>query len=133
MEGMEKMKRQLIGMIGTLVTALCCIGTPALLAFLAAIGAGFLINDLILLPLLVAFLGISIWGIRRSMAIHGQSRPLILAVVSSVVTFVAVWFSRPLVLLGLLGFIAASVWDMALHKRCASRAQNTSKAESPSS
>lgn len=133
MEGMEKMKRQLIGMVGTILTALCCIGTPALLAFLATLGAGFLINDLILLPLLVVFLGISLWGIRRSMAVHGQSRPLILAVVSSVVTFVAVWFSRPLVLLGLLGLVAASVWDMALHKRCTSQAQNTFKAESPSS
>ena len=127
------MKRQLLGMVGTLVTALCRIGTPALLAFLATIGAGFLINDVILLPLLIVFLGISIWGIRRSMAVHGQSRPLILAVVSSVVTFVAVWFSRPLVLLGLLGLIAASVWDMALHKRCTSQARHTSKAESPSS
>lgn len=127
------MKRQLIGMVGTIVTALCCIGTPALLAFLATIGAGFLINDLILLPLLVVFLGMSLWGIRRSMAAHGQSRPFILAVVSGIVTFVAVWFSRPLVLLGLLGLIAASVWDMALHKSRTSRAQNAFKAESPSS
>ena len=115
---MEQMKRQLIGMVGTIVTALCCIGTPALLAFLAAIGAGFLLNDLILLPLLAVFLGISLWGIRRSTATHGQQRPFVLAVVSGVVTFVAVWLSRPLVLLGLLGLIAASVWDMALHQRC---------------
>ncbi len=120
MEGMEKMTRQLIGMVGTIVTALCCLGTPALLAFLAAIGAGFVLNDLILMPLLVVFLGIGLWGIRRSMAVHRQSWPLILAVVSSVVTFIAVWFSRPLVLLSLLGFVAASVWDMALHKRCTS-------------
>jgi mercuric ion transport protein len=103
-------------MVGTIVTALCCIGTPALLAFLAAIGAGFLINDLILLPLLVVFLGSSLWGIRHAMTVHGQPQPLILAVVSSVVTFAAVWFSRPLVLLGLLGLVAASVWNMYLQK-----------------
>jgi mercuric ion transport protein len=127
------MKRQLIGMVGTVVTALCCIGTPALLAFLAAIGAGFVINDLIFMPLLVVFLGIGLWGIRRSMAVHGQSWPLILAVVSSVVTFVAVWLSRPLVLLGLLGFVAASVWDMVLHRRCTSQVRHTSKASLPSS
>jgi mercuric ion transport protein len=130
---MEKMKRQLIGMVGTIVTALCCLGTPALLAFLAAIGAGFVINDLILMPLLVVFLGIGLWGMRRALAVHGQSWPLILAVVSSVVTFSAVWFSRPLVLLGLLGFVATSVWDMALHKRCTSQARHTFKAESSSS
>ena len=119
------MTRQLIGMIGTILTALCCLGTPALLAFLAAIGAGFLLHDLILLPLLIVFLGIGLWGMRRSMAVHGQPRPLILAVVSSVVIFVAVWFSRPLVLLGLLGLVTASVWDMALRQRCTSRSRHT--------
>jgi len=110
------MEQQIAGTVGAIFTALCCLGTPALLAFLASIGAGFLLNDLILLPLLVVFLGISLWGMQRSTHIHGQRRPLILAVISSVVIFVAVWFARPLVLLGLVGLIAASVWGIYLQK-----------------
>ncbi len=110
------MKQQIIGTLGSIFAALCCIGTPALLAFLASIGVGFLINDLILLPLLLVFLVLSLWGITRTLAAHGQRRPLVLAVVSSVLIFAAVWFSRPLVLLGLVGLIAASVWDRYLYK-----------------
>jgi len=46
-----------IGPLGSIFAALCCIGTPGLLAFLTAIGAGFLLTDLILLPLLILFSG----------------------------------------------------------------------------
>jgi len=53
---------------------------------------------------------------QRSTRMHGQRRPLILAVISSVVIFVAVWFSRPLAMLGLVGLIAASVWGIYLQK-----------------
>lgn len=113
------MKRQIIGALGSIFAALCCIGTPALLAFLVSIGLGFLIHDAILLPLLAVFLVVSIWGITRSMATHGQRLPLIVAVISSVVMVAAVWFSRPLVLLGIAGLIVASGWDMYLHKTSA--------------
>jgi hypothetical protein len=53
------------------------------------------------------------------MTVHRQRWPLILAAARGVVIFAAVWFSRPLMLLGLAGLIAASVWDMYLHKACA--------------
>lgn len=127
------MTRQVIGILGSIFAALCCVGTPVLLAFLASIGVGFMINDLILVPLLLVFLAISIWSMTRSMAAHGQRWPLILAVVSSVVTFAAVWFSRPLVLLGLIGLIAASAWDMYLHKTCAQPAAGAFESDSGSS
>ena len=110
------MKQQIIGTLGSIFAALCCIGTPVLLAFLASIGLGFLINDLILVPLLLVFLALSLWGMARSLAAHGQRRPLFLAVGSSVLIFAAVWFFRPLVLLGLGGLVAASVWNRFLHK-----------------
>jgi mercuric ion transport protein len=108
------MTRQIVGTIGSIFAALCCIGTPALLALLTSIGVGFLIRDVILLPLLVVFLGVNMWGIQRSVSRHGNEIPRIVAVVCSVVIIVAVWFSRSLVLLGLVGLIAASVWDIYL-------------------
>ena len=64
------------------------------------------------------FLGLSIWGLQRSRAVHGHSWPLLLAVLSSGVVFATVWFSHPLVLLGLLGLVVASAWAIALHQTC---------------
>jgi mercuric ion transport protein len=110
------MTRQILGMIGSIFAALCCIGTPALLALLTSIGAGFLIQDMILLPLLIMFLAISIWGVQRSVSRHGNRMPRTVAVICSVVIVIAVWFSPPLVLVGLAGLIAASVWDIYLCK-----------------
>ena len=45
-----------IGFTGSLFSLLCCLGFGPLIAFLSAIGAGFLINDAILAPLLIVFL-----------------------------------------------------------------------------
>jgi mercuric ion transport protein len=112
----EVMVRQIVGAIGSIFAALCCIGTPAVLALLASIGAGFLIRDVILLPLLVVFLVIAVWGMMRTQDAHGQRGPLLVTVGSSFVIVAAVWFSRPVVILGLVGLIAASVWNMYLHK-----------------
>jgi mercuric ion transport protein len=112
------MVSKIIGSLGSTFAALCCIGTPALLAFLTSIGAGFLINDKILIPLVVAFLGISIWGIYKSSKFHGKKGSLILVIISAIVVFAAIWFSKPLVYIGLVGLITASVWDIYLKKTC---------------
>lgn len=110
------MTRQIVGMMGSIFAALCCLGTPALLAFLTSIGAGFFIRDVILLPLLVVFLVVTIWGMIRTRETHRQRGPLLVTIVSSVVIVAAVWFSRPLVILGLVGLIVASVWNMYLQR-----------------
>jgi hypothetical protein len=110
------MVSKIIGSLGSIFTSLCCIGTPALLAFLSSIGAGFLISDKILIPLLVVFLGISIWGVYKSSKYHGRKGSLILVVVSDVVVFADIWFSKPLVYIGLVGLITASLWDIYLKR-----------------
>jgi hypothetical protein len=50
-----------IGVGGSLFAALCCLGFPALVSLLSAIGLGFLMNDAILIPLLILFLARTIW------------------------------------------------------------------------
>jgi hypothetical protein len=40
---------------------------------MAAIGAGFLINDLILLPLLVVSLSVALWGLEKGREVHGAT------------------------------------------------------------
>jgi mercuric ion transport protein len=110
------MVSKIISSLGSIFADLCCIGTPALLAFLSSIGVGFLINDKILIPLLVVFLGIGIWSVYKSSKSHGRKGSLILIIVSAIVVFTAIWFSKLLVYIGLVGLIAASVWDIHLQK-----------------
>ena len=62
-------KRKFLGFIGAggaVFAALCCIGTPAVLAFLTAVGFGFLINDFILIPMLMFFMVLAVYGFSSS-------------------------------------------------------------------
>ena len=54
---MENIHADKWGPIGSILATLCCLGVAPLLGALTALGLGFLINDLILLPLLLFFLG----------------------------------------------------------------------------
>jgi len=66
-----------IGVGGSLFAALCCLGFPALVAILSAIGLGFLINDDILRPLMIVFLLVAILGLALGMRHHGSPWALI--------------------------------------------------------
>jgi len=108
-----------IGPLGTLFAALCCVGTPGVLAFLSAIGAGFLINDAILLPLLILFLAASLAGLYFSFKRHENRWPLILSGISAflILFFAYGWFIRPVVYFGAAGLIGTSVWNVFLKRR----------------
>lgn len=87
------LKRHLdkFGVGGSVFAALCCLGFPALLSILSAIGLGFLINDAILLPLLIAFLLVSLGGLYLGVRGHGSWLAFIVGAVSAAVTFVFIF------------------------------------------
>jgi mercuric ion transport protein len=58
--------KQLASTLSAAFAAACCLGVAAALSALAAVGAGFLINDAVLIPLYVAFLALSLWLLYRS-------------------------------------------------------------------
>ena len=105
-----------IGALGSIFTALCCLGVPALLSILSAIGLGFLINDAILLPLLVAFLVITVVGLISGRRHHWKPWALIVGVLSSlvVVGFLFIYFNPLLVAVGIGGLILASLLNVWL-------------------
>ena len=52
-----------LGVAGSFIAAATCLGLPAIVAVFAALGFGFLINDAVLLPLLLFFLGLTLFGL----------------------------------------------------------------------
>lgn len=108
-----------IGTLGSVFAGLCCIGTPALLAFLSAAGLGFLINDAVLLPAMGVFLVITGYGLAASRKVHGRNEPLIVFAISVAVIAVTIWFSTVGVVIGLIGLITSTVWNIICQRRCA--------------
>lgn len=75
---------------------------------------GFLVNDLILIPLLVLFLGVTIWALRRDRPRHDRAGPEALAWAAALATVGGLWISAVVVGAGLALLIAASVWNWKL-------------------
>lgn len=111
------MFKEISGSSGSLVAGACCLGFAPLLAGLSAIGAGFLINDAILIPLFVAFLAYTVWALWTSRKSHGRAGPLYLGGGAAVVAFAALWVFAPLSYAALAVLIAASVWNVVAYRR----------------
>lgn len=116
---MKKENLDKVGMPGSVFAALCCIGTPALLAFLTSIGLGFIINDAILIPALVGFLALTGYGLAASKERHGRKEPLMLFGASAAVIVITVWFSAVGVIIGLAGLVGSTVMNIVYQRRCA--------------
>jgi mercuric ion transport protein len=91
--------------------AACCAGASWALAALTAVGAGFLINDAVLIPLFVALLGLSLWLLLRSARAHAYLKPVYLAGAGAVAALVGLWTSTVVLFAGLGVMVASSLWD----------------------
>ncbi|MGQ0548027.1 MAG: MerC domain-containing protein [Betaproteobacteria bacterium] len=111
---MTELGKQLASMLGTTFAAVCCLGVGWALAALSAIGAGFLINDALLIPLFAAFLGLNLWLLRRSARRHGDLRALTLSAAGALAALGGLFVSPAVVYAGLAAMIGASFWDFAL-------------------
>jgi len=105
-----------LGIVGSLIAALCCLGVPAVLSIFAAIGLGFLINDAVLLPLLGVFLLITLIGLFSGYRLHRKKAALIVGLVSAVVMFLFLFIFPPITYIGLVGLIAASLLNVWLRR-----------------
>src|SRR6266852_4906866 len=94
-----------VGVVGSVFAALCCLGFPALLSILSAIGLGFLINDAVLLPLLIIFLVVTLGGLYLGVRHHGSWLAFLVGLISaaSVFIFIFVTFNKVLAAIGVAG------------------------------
>jgi len=110
-----------VGVVGSFIAAACCLGLPAVLSIVAAIGLGFIINDAILLPLMIVFLVVALIGLLFGYRVHRRPGPLAIDVVSAVAIYFFI-FVRTVSLaahLAITGLIVASVLNIMLRRKCA--------------
>jgi mercuric ion transport protein len=105
------------GVLGAILAALCCAGTPWIVAGLAALGLGGLRRDAILWPLMLASLALAVWGFWQGTRAHRRFGPLWLGVASAaaLAAGVIVVHGPPAMLLiyaGAAGLVAATVWNV---------------------
>lgn len=63
---MKDKTKQFTSLIGTVITAACCLGLPIVISALTAIGLGFLIHDAILIPMFIGFIGFNLWMLNHT-------------------------------------------------------------------
>lgn len=108
---MNELLKQIGSTAGAAFAAACCAGASWALAALTAVGAGFLINDAVLIPLYVALLGLSVWLLFRSARAHRNLRPVYLAGAGALAALIGLWISTVVLFLGLGLIVASSLWD----------------------
>jgi len=77
--------------LAALFTTLCCLGFPALVGFLSALGAGFLLTDRYLEPLLAAALLLTLLIAGLHVRLHHQPGPFILSALAAGSVFFAIY------------------------------------------
>ena len=107
------------GVIGATVAALCCLGIPAILSVVSAIGLGFLIRDAILTPLLVLSVALTIFGLARGVRRHHRRWPVAVGAIASIALVVATLAarSRPVAFVSVAVLVVTSVANgILLHR-----------------
>jgi mercuric ion transport protein len=108
-----------LGIVGSFLAGACCLGLPAVLSVAAAAGLGFLVNDAVLRPLLIAFLAISVLGLGLGYRIHRRPLAVIVAALSAFAVYFFIYV-RTITLfayLGIAGLVAASILNIAFRRK----------------
>jgi mercuric ion transport protein len=118
----EFWKRNLdkIGIAGSIFAALCCLGFPALLAIVSAIGLGFIVKDAILIPLLLVFLGVTLLGLYLGTRHHHEPWALVLGgfgALAMALVFLGLVRSLVLAYGGIAALVVASILNVWLRTR----------------
>jgi mercuric ion transport protein len=112
-QGFWKRHLDKIGVGGSMFAALCCLGFPALLAIVSAVGLGFLIHDAVLIPMLIAFLALTLYGLYHGMRRHGRRQALGVGVVASLVLLASIWFGSNLAAgIGIAALVVSSLLNV---------------------
>jgi O-antigen/teichoic acid export membrane protein len=107
--------------LAALIGIACPVCIPAVGAFLASIGLGFLVSFKIIIPLLLALLIITWWGMWYSYKKnHHHIEPLIISVIAGLLIPGGryVIMNLPLTYIAIGAFITAAIWNFTLLRKC---------------
>jgi mercuric ion transport protein len=109
------------GVLGAVLAALCCAGTPFIVAGLAAVGLGGLRRDAILWPVMVLSLLVALWGYWQGARAHGRRGPLWLGTAGAVALAAGVIVvhgppAMPTIYGGAGALAAATAWNLAARR-----------------
>ncbi len=107
------------GIIGATIATLCCLGVPAILSVISAIGLGFLIRDAVLAPLLILSVALVAFGLARGLRRHRKRWPLVIAAISGLALVIATLVvpSRPVAFAAVAALVFASAANgILLHR-----------------
>ncbi len=108
---MKELVKEISGLAGGSLTAACCLGIPAAVSALGALGLGFLINDFILFPLFFGFIGFTLWALYRSTRTRAAMTPFWVGLAGAGIAAVGLFVHPALVWTGLGTLLAGSVWN----------------------
>src|SRR5258708_38224289 len=105
--------------LGATIAALCCLGVPAILSVVSAIGLGFLIRDAVLAPLLILSVALVGFGLGRGLRRHRHRLPVVIGALASVALAAATLVAppRPILFASVAALVAASVMNAILLHR----------------
>src|SRR6266852_6277955 len=107
------------GVVGATIASLCCLGVPAILSVVSAIGLGFVIRDAVLAPLLIFSLALVVFGLARGLRRHRRRPPFVIGALASVALVAATLVapSRPIAIASVAALVVASVMNSVLLHR----------------
>ncbi len=118
---MKKLKEHIdkVGIVGVILSHLCCIGLGAQVSLIAPVFSAFIMNHRVLFPFLLLSLVASNLGIFFSYLKHKNIFPVVISFISSVIilAFSFVIHIQILLYIGIGGLIGASVYNMAYSKK----------------
>lgn len=111
------------GTVGAIVAALCCAGTPLIVAALAATGLSGLRKDAILWPVMLVSLAVAMWGYWQGHRLHHAWAPLIVGAIGAVslaagVIVVHGFPAMQMIYGGALLLVAATIRNITARRRC---------------
>ena len=108
---MNALMKQMAGLSSAGFAGACCLGVPAALGALTALGLGFLIRDAFLIPVYALLLGFTLRMLHRTTRLHGRRTPFWTAVAGSVLAIGGLYLSPWVVAGGMVLVLAASIVD----------------------
>lgn len=111
------------GVMVAVLAALCCAGTPIMLAGLAALGLSSLRRDSILWPAMLVSVVVALWGFWVGQEIHHNRGPLLLSALGAIsltagVIFVHGFPAMQMIAGGAAALVIATLWNIVLRRSC---------------